>query len=151
MWQRLGRLERLGLVFAATWVLHTGDHVRRGLADTNDGVTFAGTVAAILAAVALTLVATRHPTAPAVAAVVFASIAVGVSATHLLPDWGEFSEPLVIDRVNGDGWSIVAVLPEIVAAAWLGLACLHVLRRHDFAWSIPASAWPPGRPEVPAV
>ncbi|MEM7337703.1 MAG: hypothetical protein AAF467_03580 [Actinomycetota bacterium] len=108
-----------GAIFALTWLIHTADHVRRGLADTADGVTFAGTLAAMLIAVCLTLIATGHRAAAASAAVVGPTVAFGVAAAHLLPPWGYFSESLLFDS-TADRWALLAVIPEIVAALWLG-------------------------------
>lgn len=125
------RLRTPALVFIATWVLHTSDHIRRGLENTSDGVTWAGTVAAILSAVALTLIFTRHRSAATVSAVVFPSLAFGVTATHVAPDWGYFSEPLVFDSQT-DVWAAVAAFPEILAAAWLGAVAFGILKEAGF-------------------
>ena len=80
-------LKVAAVLFAATWVIHTLDHARRGLADSPEAVIWAGTIAALMAAVVITLITVGHPTAPAMAAAVFPSIAFGVSASHFLPDW----------------------------------------------------------------
>ena len=92
---------------------------------------WSGTLAAILAAVALTLVFTDHSTAPFVAFVVFGGLAFGVSATHLLPDWGYFSEPLLVDSAS-DRWAAAAAVPEIVASAWLAWLAFRIVRSNDF-------------------
>lgn len=124
-------LRLWGGVFIATWLVHTADHVRRTTDLTSDGVIWAGTFAAIAAAVALTLIFTDHPLAPFAAATVFISLAVGVSATHLAPSWGYFSEPLLVDSAT-DRWALVAALPEIAAAAWLGWLGLQIVREQNF-------------------
>ena len=129
-------------LFIATWFVHTGDHLRRGLAASSDSVFTGGTFAAILAAVAITLIFTRHAAAPAVAAVIFGAVAVGVSAVHLLPDWGPASDPILVGS-NSDGWSIIAVGVEIAAAAVLAVVALRILRAHGFAARIDANAWAP--------
>ncbi len=136
-----GHLERLdaqiaGLrgpaaIFIATWLLHTGDHVRRGYDLTSAGVIHGGFVAAILAAITLTLIFTGHRFAPFVATAVFPTVAIGVSATHLLPDWGFFSEPLLFDSA-ADNFAAVAAIPEIFAAAWLGWLALRVVQANGF-------------------
>ena len=119
------------LVFIATWLVHTADHVRRGLENTSDGVTWAGTLAAVLAAIALTLISTEHNSAAMVSAAVFPSIAFGVAATHLAPGWGYFSEPLLFDSQT-DVWATIAVVPEIVAAAWLGERSFREVRNSGY-------------------
>ena len=133
----LTTLKGAGLLFILTWTVHTADHIRRGTGLTSDGVIWAGTVAAILAAVALTLIYTDHPLAAFASAAVFLSLAIGVSATHLAPGWGYFSEPLLIDSQT-DGWAAVAAIPEIVAAAWLGGVALKIVRADGF--QVPTSA-----------
>ena len=129
--RRLSTLRGAAVVFIVTWIVHTADHVRRGTELTSDGVVWSGTFAAVLAAVALTLVFTDHPTAPLVVFVVFASLAFGVSATHLLPDWGYFSEPLLVDSAT-DRWAVMAAVPEIVASAWLAWLAFRIVRTNDF-------------------
>lgn len=127
----ISSLKPAGLVFIVTWVIHTADHIRRGTDLTSDGVLWAGTMAAVLAAVALTLIFTDHPLAPFAATAAFASLAIGVTATHFAPAWGYFSEPLLIDSQT-DGWAALAAAPEILAAAWLGWLGFGVLRANQF-------------------
>jgi hypothetical protein len=123
-------LRRAGLLFAAGFVVHNADHARRGLDAISDQVVWGGTVVAVLAAVVLTLVATRHPLAPFAAAAGGLAIAVGVSATHLLPEWGALSDPLPGGDVDALTW--VAVLAEVVGAAVLGLVGLGIVRRQGY-------------------
>jgi hypothetical protein len=126
------RLLRLaGLALFAGLVVHNGDHARRSLAGVADGVVWGGTLAVAVAAVTLTLIATRHPLAPSAAVVAGLSIAIGVSASHLLPAWGPISDPLAEDHVGLVTW--LAVLAEIAGALFLGLAGLAGLRRQGFA------------------
>ena len=126
------RLLRLaGLALLVGLLVHNGDHARRGLAGVADGVVWAGTLAVALAAVTLTLIATRHPLAPSAAVAAGLSIAIGVSASHLLPAWGPISDPLADDHVGVVTW--LAVSAEIGGALALGLAGLAVLRRQGFA------------------
>lgn len=123
-------LRRAGLLFAAGFAVHNADHARRGLDVITDHVVWGGTFVAMVAAVALTLVATRHPLAPFVAAAGGLSIALGVSATHLLPDWGALSDPLPGGDVDPLTW--IAVLAEVGGAAALGLAGLAIVRRRGY-------------------
>lgn len=133
-------LQGAGWLFVAGWTVHTADHVRRGVAASPDGVVWAGTFIGLLAAVALTLIFTGHPSAPMVAASVFPAIAIGVMASHLPPQWGELSDPILVDS-NTDGWSVVAVMSEVLAAAWLGFLALRVLRRNRWGSAIPRDRW----------
>ena len=61
-------------------------------------------------------------------------MAVGVSAVHLLPDWGPLSDSLPDGSV--DIWTWLAVFAEIGGAALVGVVALGVLRRNDYAFSI---------------
>ncbi|MEM9564135.1 MAG: hypothetical protein AAGA93_16055 [Actinomycetota bacterium] len=124
-------LGRPAIVFAVTWLIHTADHVRRGTATTPDGVIWGGTLVAVLAAVALTLIAVGHPIAPMAAALVFPAIAVGVAASHLLPEWGWLSEPLLIEPV-ADRFAAAAASLEILGAAYLGWSGLRVVRANGY-------------------
>ncbi len=123
-------LRRAGVVFAAGFVVHNADHARRGLAVITDHVVWGGTVVAVVAAVVLTLVATRHPLAPFVAAAGGLAIAAGVSATHLLPDWGALSDSLPSGDVDGLTW--LAVLAEVGGALALGLTGMRIVRRQGY-------------------
>ena len=129
--RQLATLKGASALFVGTWVVHTADHIRRGTDLTSDGVIWAGTVAAVLAAIAVTLVFTEHPLAPFAAVVVFGALAFGVAATHLLPSWGYFSEPLLVDSQT-DRWAAAAALPEIVASAWLAWLAFGIVRANDY-------------------
>ena len=136
----LGSLKGAAWLFIATWTVHTLDHARRGVDASPEGVFWAGTAVALLAAVVITLILTDHPTAPALALMSFPAIAVGVTASHLPPKWGPLSDPILVDSAT-DGWSVPAVGGEIVAALWLGYVAFRIMRRNDYAWSISAPGW----------
>lgn len=127
----MNQLYRPALVFVATWLIHTADHVRRGTATTPDGVIWGGTLVAVLASVALTLIFTDHPLAPMATAAVFPAIAIGVAASHLLPEWGPLSEPLLIEPV-ADRAAAVAASLEILGAAYLGWHGVRLARANGF-------------------
>lgn len=120
-------LERGAWGFLAGFVVHNLDHARRGLDQITEHVIWSGTVVAMMAAVILTLVLTRHATARVAAAVGGIAIAVGVSASHLLPEWSAFSDSLVEGRVDPLTW--VAVLAEIGGAVLMSAAGLAAARR----------------------
>ncbi|HEX7131403.1 MAG TPA: hypothetical protein VF228_02455 [Iamia sp.] len=123
-------LRMAGGVFAAGFVVHNADHARRGLDVITDHVVWGGTIVAMVAAVVLTLVATRHPLAPFAAAAGGLAIALGVSATHLLPDWGPLSDSLPSGTVDGLTW--VAVIAEVAGAVVLGVTGLRIVRRQGY-------------------
>ena len=132
-------LRAASLVFFGSWLVHTGDHMRRGLSILEDGVVWAGTAAAMLAAVVWTLVFSQNERAPVAAAVVGPSIAFGVAASHLLPEWGVMSDSLIDGDVDWFTWA--AVLGEIAAGVFLGLVGLRILRAHHYSLAIPAPSW----------
>ena len=119
-------LRTASVLFLAGFVLHNADHARRGLSAIHDEVVWSGTFVAVVAAVTLTLVFTRHAAAPLAATATGFATAAGVSASHLLPTWSALSDSLPDGNV--DGWTWVAVLAEIVGALVLGAAGLRVLR-----------------------
>jgi hypothetical protein len=134
-------LRRAGIVFLAGFLVHNGDHVRRSLDAITDHVVWGGTTVAVVAAVTLTLVFTRHPLAPFAAAGAGVAIAFGVSATHLLPDWGALSDPLPGGDIDAFTW--LAVLAEVAGAVVLAVAGFIVLRRHGYSYDRLAMADPP--------
>jgi hypothetical protein len=107
-------LKAAAAVFIAGFLLHNADHARRGIDAVTDHVIWGGTAVAVAAAVVVTLVFTDHSSAPAAAAAGGLGIAVGVSATHLLPDWGVLSDPLL--ELSATSW--VAVLAEVARSSW---------------------------------
>lgn len=131
-------LRTAGFVFLAGFFVHNADHARRGVDASPEPVVWAGTSVAILSAVVLTLVFTRHPSAPFAATVSGFAIAIGVSATHLLPDWGVLSDSLPDGTVDGVTW--VAVLAEVGGAVVLGLAGVRIVRAEGFATRT-SNAW----------
>jgi len=111
-------LKTAAAVFVVGFVMHNADHARRGIDAVTEHVIWAGTVVGLVAAVVVTLVVTDHASAPLAAAAAGFGIAVGVSATHLLPKWGVLSDPLL--DLSAISW--IAVLAEITGALLLGLA-----------------------------
>ncbi len=138
--QRVLTLRGASWLFGATWLGHTFDHIRRGVDATSDAVVWAGSTVGMLAAVAVTLVVVGHDIAPAAVTVVFLSIAVGVSATHLLPDWGALSDPVLVESTT-DAWSIAAVCGEVAGAVLLGVVGLRVLAVNGYGARVPSDRW----------
>ena len=122
----MDRLRGAAIVFTGGFLLHNADHARRGMDVVTDHVVWAGTLVAIVAAVTLTLVFTRHPLAPTVAAAAGLGIAVGVTASHLLPEWSAFSDSLPQGDVDGLTW--IAVLAELGGALFLAAAGFKAMR-----------------------
>lgn len=119
-------------VFIGGLVLHNADHARRGLSVTGEGVIWGGTLLLVLSAAMLTLVFTRHPLGPMAATIIGGAAAIGVSASHLLPDWGPLSEELSASGVDGFTW--FAVMSEIAAGALLAVVGFAIVRRNGYRW-----------------
>lgn len=112
-------LRTAALVYLAGLVVHTADHLRRGLDVLTRPVLWLGNASTVLGLVTVVLVLTHHRWAPAFATAVGAAAAVGVSAVHLLPRWGELSDAFTGTRrgagVSALSWTVVLV--EIAGAA----------------------------------
>ncbi len=119
------RFHNAAWLYAIGTLLHTLDHFRRGVHTVSDGVVFLGTFGMVIAAVAITLALTDHPSAPKVSLYGFAHAA-GIAAIHYLPHWSSLS-----DSAIGGNWSVLswfAVSLEIVGAVAFSLAGLAILR-----------------------
>jgi hypothetical protein len=105
-------------LFAAALLVHNMDHLRRGLKVLTPEVLWAGIALNIAAVAVIAIVVARREWASAAAAGVGFFMAIGVTASHLLPHWGVFSDAFPGSHV--DIWSYAAVLFEIGASALFG-------------------------------
>lgn len=121
-------LRYAAIAYAVGFALHTADHLRRGLDSLTPQVLWAGNVSSLIAITAIVVALVGHRLAPAIAAAHGFSQALGVTAAHLLPAWGAFSDPLVSGGADVVSW--VAVLGEIVTACAFGVAGAMLLRRN---------------------
>ena len=122
-------LRAAAIVYAVGLVLHTADHLRRGLDEVTPAVLWAGNVSTAIGLVTVVLVLAGHRRAPLVAALTGVPIALGVAAVHLLPSWGAVSDPFVGRAAAGvTAWSWTVVLVEIAGALMLGLVGVQMLR-----------------------
>src|SRR5437764_15063061 len=80
----------------------------------------------------------RHPRAPAYAAVVGFSGAVGIAASHLAPHWSSLSDPYPDLSVDALSWAVMLV--EIAAALVLGIVALRELTRRPQHPSHPSAS-----------
>jgi hypothetical protein len=124
------RLVLAGWLFALGTAVHTFDHLRRGQGSVTEELYWLGNVALVVQVVVITLIVTRHGTAPLAAASFGFPLALGFFAAHWLPEWSALSDPLYDD---GAVFSYVASTLEIVAALTVGLAGLAVVRRRGLA------------------
>jgi hypothetical protein len=120
-------LRYAALFYAGGFLVHTADHLRRGLDVLTPEVFWAGTVSGVVAVAAIALALVGHRLAPLVAVAHGFSQALGVAAVHLPPTWSAFSDSL--PDAGADALSWAAVLLEIAGALAFAAAGAYVLRR----------------------
>jgi hypothetical protein len=126
------RAERL-LMYAAVFygvafVVHTGDHVRRGFSVETGQVLVLGSFTAVLQVVAIGAVLARHRLAPVVAVALGFPDAVGIAAVHLLPHWSAFSDAFPGSHGTGvTAFSWFAASLEVLGALLFGIAGLYAV------------------------
>lgn len=125
--RRANPLLGASALFVAANIAHTLDHFRQGTGRLSGYVMAGGTMISILAALTLFLALTNHPRTALVATFTGLYSALGVSAAHLLPHWGVFSDSYPDLGVDAAAWIIVVF--EIAAGFLLGFAGLRELRR----------------------
>lgn len=134
-------LTAAALLYAFGFIIHTGDHLRRGLSVETTPVLVLGSVTGVLQVAAIAAVLARHRLAPLFAVAIGFPDAIGIAAVHLLPHWSSLSD--AFPGAHGTGvttLSWVAASVEIVGALVFGAAGLVALRaEHD--WT-PAPAHP---------
>ncbi len=124
------RLVLAGCLFALGSAVHLFDHLRRGQDSVTEELYWTGNLALVVQVAVVTLIVTRHRTAPIAAAAAGFPLALGFTAAHWLPEWSALSDPLYdIDSP----FSYVASTLEIVGALAVGLAGLAILRARGLA------------------
>ncbi len=121
------------IVFVIGNALHTADHWRRGWGLPLFGVTpevlAGGVIVSVGAVSVLWLTWKGHPWAPPTASIVGLAGAVLVSAAHLAPPWGVFSNSFLALRPDPLAWTVVSL--EIAGGLVTGLAGLAAWRHRD--------------------
>jgi hypothetical protein len=123
-------LRGTAALYAVVWVIHTGDHLRRGTGAVTKEVLVAGSAAAVLQLVAIGAVFARHRLAPLLAVAIGFPDAIGIAAVHLLPHWSSFSD--AFPGAHGTGvtaFSWAAAIAEIAGALAFGAAGAFVSSR----------------------
>jgi hypothetical protein len=119
----------LGLATGMT--LHGLDHAfgqDRGVGGLDPEIRWGGVILAIVASIAIALALTGNRRAPIVAVAAGFSIAIVVTAAHILPEWSStFSDSYPGMGVSALSWA--AMLSEVVAALAVGIAGLYELRK----------------------
>jgi hypothetical protein len=113
------------IFYVAGWLMHNGDHWRRGLEGLTPQVQAVGAAMTVASLIAVTLILVRHRLASLVAMLAGFFVALGVAAVHLAPRWSVFSDAFPGGRV--DAWSWIAVLVELVSAVAFGAAGAYTL------------------------
>ncbi|HEV2890362.1 MAG TPA: hypothetical protein VGX28_08290 [Frankiaceae bacterium] len=118
-------------IWAATILVHTADHARRGL-DTSPKVVIAlGGIAFAFQAVAIVAALLRHALAPLLAVAVAVPDALGVVAVHLLPRWSGLSDafPGAPASANVTAFSWATAVAEVAAAVLFAVVAARQLPR----------------------
>ena len=131
---RYALLRYATLLYAFGLIVHTADHLHRGIDVLTWEVFWAGNVSTVLGVSVIVLVFAGHRLAPLLAAVTGISVAIGVSAVHLLPHWSAMSD--AFPGASGTGvtpvsWGVVLI--EIVGALAMGIAGASLLRTESEA------------------
>jgi hypothetical protein len=131
--ERVTRADRwlriAAVAYAVAFVLHTGDHFRRGVTSSPWLVVLAGTLAGIAQVTAIAAVLTGRPWAPRLAAVLGLIDAAGIAAVHFVTTPTAVTDPVVGAGATGIQLATpVAVALEVATALAFGLAGLHRLR-----------------------
>lgn len=122
-------LRYTAVLYGVAWVVHTGDHLRRGFGAVTTEVTVLGTGAAVLQVLAIALVFAGHRLAPLAALAVGLPDGIGIAAVHLLPHWSAFSDPFPGSHGTGvTAFSWLAAILEVVGALAFAAAGGYVLR-----------------------
>src|SRR5258708_665318 len=127
------RLLLCSIVFVIGNAFHTADHWRRGWGLPLFGVTpevlVGGVIVSAGAVSVLWLTWKGHPWTPPAATIVGLDGAVLVSAAHLAPPWGVFSNSFLALRPDPLAWIVVSI--EIAGGLVTGLGGLSAWRRRD--------------------
>lgn len=115
-----------GHLFLVGSAVHAFDHLRRGQGSVTEQLFWLGQSALVLQVIVVTLVLTRHRSAPLVAAVTGFPLGLGFAAAHWLPTWSSLSDSFVSNGASA--FSYVASALEIAGAFAVGITALVVLR-----------------------
>ena len=138
---RFTLLRYATLLYAFGLIVHTGDHLRRGIDVLTPEVFWAGNVSTLLGVVVIALVLIGHPQAPLLATLIGFTVAPGVAVAHLLPHWSAFSD--AFPGAHGTGvtavsWAVVMI--EITGLLAMGVAGLSLLLGEPHEGAVAATA-----------
>jgi hypothetical protein len=113
------------ILYAIGLVLHSADHVRRGIDASTPEVIWLGNITTVIGLIVIALVFSGHPLAPLGADDKGFGSAVGDTAVHLHPHWSAISDSFPDGGVGVTSWAVVLI--EIAGLLALGAAGTHLL------------------------
>ena len=117
--------------YLVAWLIHSADHVRRGLFDVSIGVQVLGNTQVLLTLGFAWLLWKRHPLAPVAAIGLGVPVTIGIAFAHLGPDLGTFSDSLWADGIDAFTW--LAVILELLGSTVLAVGGWLAWRATDYA------------------
>ena len=118
-------LRITAVVYAVAFVIHTGDHLRRGLGSSPWLVVLAGTLAGVAQVTAIAAVLTGRPWGARLAALVGLVDAAGIALVHFVTAPSPVTDPVVGSAAaDVQPATPLAVALEVAAALAFGLAGL---------------------------
>jgi hypothetical protein len=116
------------IAYAFGYLLHSSDHILRGLSQTPVATFWTGTVGLLPAGFAIYLVYRRNEWAPFFAVVAGFWTAIGALAVHLPPHWSPLSE-VWRGGLDWFDWGSLAMM--VGGSLWFGVAGLISMRQPE--------------------
>jgi hypothetical protein len=132
-------LRATAVTYGVTFVVHTADHLRRGVDASPRSVLVLGALAAVLQVVAITAALTRHRKAALLAVAVGLPDAIGIFTAHLLPRWSGPSDSFPSHAPGVTAFSWITAVAELLAALAFAYAGWLLLRRDAAPVTNPAA------------
>jgi hypothetical protein len=122
-------LSATAVAYGLAFVVHTADHVRRGVDASPRSVVALGALAGVFQVVAIVAALRGHAKAALLAVAVGLPDAAGIVTAHLLPRWSGPSDSFPSHAPGVTAFSWVTAVAEITAALAFAYAGWLVLRR----------------------
>jgi hypothetical protein len=121
-------LRNTAIFYGVATLLHSADHLRRGVTSVTPEVLWLGSVGTSVALIAIAMVILGpRRLGPVIAASTGFPMAFGIAMVHFLPTWSSFSDSFPDGRVTGISW--VAAVLEVTGALAFGVVGVVELRR----------------------
>jgi hypothetical protein len=122
-------LRATAVAYGVAFVVHTADHLRRGVDASPRSILVLGALAGVFQVLAITAALTRHRKAALLAVAVGLPDAVGIFTAHLLPRWSGPSDSFPSHAPGVTAFSWVTAVAELIAALAFAYAGWLVMRR----------------------